>query len=160
MKFCDLRCTSHLRKKSYTVFFIRSNEDGCFGNQDHEKEKVFKITHMIFVSHYMYCTVFWPCDKEPPPSSTQFMHRIWATCWRTENHFMTLHFSGWHVSTFLGRISGPPTALQHYKRAPPFPNKTAGILSFGKEKSERGRVVIKSHFAFWFSRYKMLIFPL
>ena len=158
MKFCDLRCTSHLRKKSYTVFVIRSNEDGC--NQDHEKEKVFKITHMIFVSHYMYCTVFWPCDKEPPPSSTQFMHRIWATCWRTENHFMTLHFSGWHVSTFLGRISGTPTALQHYKRAPPFPNKTAGILSFGKEKSERGRVVIKSHFAFWFSRYKMLIFPL
>ena len=117
MKFCDLRCTSHLRKILY-CFFIRSNEDGCFGNQDHEKEKVFKIAHMIFVSHYMYCTVFWPCDKEPPPSSTQFMHRIWTTCWRTENHFMTLHFSGWHVSTFLERISGTPTALQHYKRAP------------------------------------------
>ena len=42
MKFCDLRCTSHLRKKSYTVFVIRSNEDGC--NQDHEKEKVFKVS--------------------------------------------------------------------------------------------------------------------
>ena len=141
MKFCDLRCTSHLRKKSYTVFLSDLMKMDVLVTKTTKKKKYLKS--LTWFLSLIICTVQYLGNMSEDWEWFHDLALLWLAC---------VDFFG---ADF--RNADSSAALQE---GPPFPNKTAGLLSFGTEKSERGRVVIKSHFAFWFSRYKMLIFPL
>ena len=147
--------------KSYTVFLSDLMKMDVLVTKTTKKKKYLKS--LTWFLSLIICTVqyFGPVIRSPLPPPPNL-------CTEFGQHVGGLRIISWPCTSLAGMCrlfwggfpdrrqlcsitSGPP---------PPFPNKTAGILSFGKEKSERGRVVIKSHFAFWFSRYKMLIFPL
>ena len=95
MKFCDLRCTSHLRKKSYTVFLSDLMKMDVLVTKTTKKKKYLKS--LTWFLSLIICTVqyFGPVIRSPLPPPPNL-------CTEFGQHVGGLRIISWPCTSLAG----------------------------------------------------------